>query len=116
MIAGFTTLICMGHMYCAMLVFWIASTMYKEIISLKRRKDKDEKITFSWIDWYYFSVLMFYMVPKLFLRRVLMEKALEVGTLFHTVVYYYHNIISFNLFVLGILFFVLSLNQGSYRY
>mmetsp|Transcript_14461 Transcript_14461/g.10425 ORF Transcript_14461/g.10425 Transcript_14461/m.10425 type:complete len:186 (+) Transcript_14461:18-575(+) len=116
MIAGFLTLVSMGHLYCAILVLWISYTMYKEIISLRRRKDKDEKIIFSWLDWYYFSVFLFYVVPKLFLRRVLFEEAFEVGSFLHTILYYYNNIISFNLFILGVLFFVLSLNKGSYRY
>ncbi len=45
-----------------------------------------------------------------------MEEALDAGTLFYLILYDYHNIISFLMFVLGILFFVWSLERGSYRY
>ena len=37
MIAGFVTLIMMGHFYCALLVFWITNSVFNEITSLKRR-------------------------------------------------------------------------------
>lgn len=56
------------------------------------------------------------MIPKLFLRRILVEEAVDAGTIFYLILYDYHNIISFLMFVMGILFFVWSLERGSYRY
>ena len=124
MVSGFILIITLGHLYCALFVLYITSRMYKEIISLKRKKEKDDRMVFSYIDWYYFGVIAFFMIPKLFLRRILVEEALvlkekhEGGelNLFLQIMYNYHNIISFNLFVLGILLFVWSLEKGSYRY
>lgn len=116
MITGFLTIITLGHLYCAIFVLQVTSSMYKEIISLKRKKEKDDRIIFTWIDWYYFGVFAFFMIPKLFLRRILVEDMIEPGTFIYYVLYDYHNIISFNLFVMGILFFVWSLERGSYRY
>lgn len=88
--------------------------MYKEIISLKRREDKDKKNLFSWIDWYYFGVFAFFLIPKLFLRRILIEHTIDPHpqSLLYKVLYDYHNLISYSLFVFGILMFVLSLQKG----
>ena len=43
MISGFLLIITMGHVYCAILVLNLAFFMYKEIISLKRKDEKDRK-------------------------------------------------------------------------
>ena len=51
MISGFLLIITLGHLYCAMFVMIVTMFMYKEIISLKRRKDKDEKMQYFWLDW-----------------------------------------------------------------
>jgi phosphatidate cytidylyltransferase len=77
MISGFFVIISLGHIYCAFLVLYIASTMYKEIISLKRKDEKDRRNLFSWIDWYYFGVFAYFLIPKLFLRRILTEHAIS---------------------------------------
>jgi len=90
--------------------------MYKEIISLKRKEEKDKRNVFSWIDWYNFGVFAFFLLPKLFLRRILVDNAVNPGTLVHSIFYDYHNLISFSLMVVGILIFVLSLDRRTYRY
>jgi hypothetical protein len=77
MISGFFLIITMGHVYCALLVLSISFMMYKEIISLKRKEEKDRKNLFNWIDWYFFGVFAFLMIPNLFLRRVLVEGAIK---------------------------------------
>lgn len=116
MISGFFLIITLGHLYCGMLVMWLSSTMYKEIVLLKRKEEKDRKILFSWIDWYYFAVFAFYMIPKVILRRVLLEGNLTHGGYMHFIMYDYHNLITFALAMIGVLLFVLSLERGTYRY
>ena len=116
MMSGFFLIICMGHVYCAILVLNLAFFMYKEIISLKRKDEKDRKSLFNWIDWYYFASFAFLQIPNLFLRRVLVETAIPTGSLLHLILYDYHKLISFGLFMFGILLFVWSLERGSYRY
>ena len=115
MISGFFLIITMGHLYCAILVLWIGFFMYKEIVSLKRKESKDKHL-FSWIDWYYFGAFAFLMIPNLFLRRILVKDAIKQDTFLHVILYDYHKLISFGLFVFGILLFVWSLERGSYRY
>jgi phosphatidate cytidylyltransferase len=91
--------------------------MYKEIISLKRKEEKDKRnALFTWIDWYYSAVCAFLMIPNLFVRRVLVEDSIPQGTFLHLILYDYHKLISFGLFMFGILLFVWSLEKGSYRY
>ena len=118
MISGFFLIITMGHIYCAILVLNLAFLMYKEIISLKRKENKEQLAgsLFSWIDWYYFSAFAFLMIPNLFVRRVLVEGAIPMGTFLHFILFDYHKLISFGLFMFGILLFVWSLERGSYRY
>ena len=116
MLSGFFLIICMGHLYCALLVLSLAFMMYKEIISLKRKDEKDKKSLFSWIDWYYFGSFAFLQIPNLFLRRVMVESAIVPGSFLHFILYDYHNLLSFGLFIFGILLFVWSLERGSYRY
>jgi phosphatidate cytidylyltransferase len=116
MLSGFFLIITMGHIYCAILVLALSFLMYQEIISLKRKEEKDKKNLFSWIDWYYFASFAFLMLPNLFVRRVLVEGAIPTGTFLHLILYDYHKLISFGLFVFGILLFVWSLERGSYRY
>lgn len=117
MLSGFFLIIVMGHVYCAILVLNLAFFMYKEIISLKRREDKDKRShLFTWIDWYYFAACSFLMIPNLFVRRVLVEDAIPPGTFLHLILYDYHKLFSFGLFIFGILLFVWSLERGSYRY
>jgi len=116
MISGFLLIITMGHVYCAVLIMNLVFFMYKELISLKRNDEKDRKSLFNWIDWYYFASFAFLQVPHLFLRRVLVENAIPTGSVLHLILYDYHKIISFGLFTFGILFFVWSLEKGSYRY
>jgi CDP-diglyceride synthetase len=71
MISGFFCIITMGHLYCGIFVIFLAFLMYKEIISLKRKEEKDKKNKLSWIDWYYFGVFAYLMIPNLFLRKIL---------------------------------------------
>lgn len=116
MFSAFLLIVTMGHIYCGILVLCVAFFMYREIISLKRKEEKDKKNVFSWIDWYYFASFAFLMIPKVFLRRVLVEEAIPQDSLLHAILYDYHLLISFGLFMFGLLLFVFSLQRGMYRY
>jgi CDP-diglyceride synthetase len=77
MISGFLLIISLGHLYCGIFVLCITSSMYREIIQLKRRKDKDERVYAYVIDWYYYGVFAFFMIPKFFFRRILTETLIQ---------------------------------------
>lgn len=106
----------MGHLYCACLTLLVASRMYNEIMQLKRSEEKDKRNKFAWIDRYYLGAFLFFIVPKIFLRRYLVEPLINTGALINMMLYDYHNLFSFSFFILGFLLFVISLDKGSYRY
>lgn len=62
-LSAFGLTVCLGHVYCSLLVLVLTSIMYKEVISLKRKDEKDKKNPLSWIDWYYFGVFTFSVLP-----------------------------------------------------
>ena len=61
--------IVLGHLYVTMLVIGLAFVSYREIISLKRIEEKDQKSIFSWIDWYYFATFTFGVFPHILIKN-----------------------------------------------
>lgn len=67
MLVLFIGIIAAGHIYCALLIFAINSSMVKEILSLKRNRERENEILFSVkLNWYFFAVAVFYFYGKLF--------------------------------------------------
>mmetsp|Transcript_9884 Transcript_9884/g.8422 ORF Transcript_9884/g.8422 Transcript_9884/m.8422 type:complete len:146 (-) Transcript_9884:1054-1491(-) len=61
MMAVFLTLIAAGHFYLLMLVVLVAIGAFKEILNLKRNREKEEQIPQSVIlNWYFFFVGVYY--------------------------------------------------------
>eukprot|EP00347_Sterkiella_histriomuscorum_P018056 403346957 len=112
----FMLVIQMGHFYCAMLVLALTFISFKEIISLKRREDKDSKILFSWIDKYYFVIFCFAVTPQFLLTSKSLKQSIENDPILSGLFVEYHKLISFFMFTFGILIFVLSLEKSSLRY
>lgn len=104
-------MVTMGHMYSAMMVLVLTYIIYKEIISLKRKDEKDKKNIFSWIDKYYFGVFTFSIIPKFF-NSQLLKNQIESHHMLKVVFLEYHKLISFLLFISGLLLFVLSLEKN----
>jgi phosphatidate cytidylyltransferase len=113
---AFIVVILLGHLYCAMLVLALTFVSFKEVISLKRRDDKDSKILFSWIDKYYFGTFCFIVLPQFLLSSKKLQQSIESEPLLFGLLIEYHKLICFFLFIFGILFFVLSLEKSSLRY
>ena len=65
----------------------IGSTMYKEIIALKRKEEKDKRAYVLFLEWYNFVVFVFYLLPKVFLRRIIVDKVITPGSFLHTILY-----------------------------
>jgi len=109
MLLGFILVIAAGHFYVALIVLLLNIGIFKEIISLKRNYEKENKIPlFSFINWYFFTVGVFFFYGKLFsskLSRVVWDPANQFGYFIVS----YHNILSFMLWIVGFLIFVLSL-------
>lgn len=100
----------MGHSYASMLIFVINVLIFRELINIKRREQRDRQIPyFNFMIWYFFAVCIFYLYGRIF------EDKLYKYTLKYSAVGFImlnHALISFMLYVLGILLFVLSLVKG----
>ena len=67
MLLGFIGIIAAGHFYCAALVFLMGVGMVREILSLKRNREKDHEVQFSLaLNWYFFAVAVFFFYGRLF--------------------------------------------------
>jgi phosphatidate cytidylyltransferase len=113
LIAGFILVILAGHLWCGILVVFISMGIYKEIIGLKRNVEKDRKLPlFYGLRWFFYFVTLFYV-----LKRVLAEQLdrLNYTPIIH-ILLKYHNMISYSLFCLGIIGFVLTLRKYTLRY
>jgi len=114
MLLAFIAIIAAGHIYCAILIFFMNLGMVKEIMSLKRNRERESEVSFSMkLNWYFFAVAVFYFYGKLF-TSVLAHVTLTNPII--AIVVKYHDFISFALWVTGFLMFTLSLKKGYYRY
>ncbi len=99
-VAVLTIVILMGHFYGAITILVISSSIFKQVLYLKRKDEITRNIMFSWADWYSYLVIFYYLLPKLFLRKNLIESMVSFNpqdnTQFyiHKILYDYHSQIS----------------------
>ena len=105
-------IVVMGHAYCTIAVMVLTFLIYKEIISLNRKEEKDNKNIFNWMDKYYFGVFMFGASRQIFINNHAFEQEIDSSPLLITIFYEYQKLISYLLFVFGIMMFVWSLKRG----
>ena len=54
-----------GHLYASLLVFLVSVGIFRELIKIKRRQERDRKIPlFYLISWYFFAVCIFFLYPR----------------------------------------------------
>ncbi|CAG9309913.1 CDS1_1 [Blepharisma stoltei] len=112
MFGGFLLIVAAGHLYCCLLVLLANTFIYKEILSIKRNEQRDSKLPFFYIiNWYFF------ILTELCTTSILLEeRILLLGGTAIELLYQYHYVTFFSLYVLGIVLFVISLRKGSYKY
>ncbi|KAI0929919.1 hypothetical protein AcW1_008740 [Taiwanofungus camphoratus] len=117
MIGGFLTLLLMGHAYMIMLVMLCQTLVYREVTALfsLKRKDSDEEGSRGkdpWsktLNWYFFAITNYFLYGEsiiYYFKHVVFADAHL--TLFAT----NHRMISFTLYTIGFMGFVLSLKRG----
>jgi len=116
MIGVFLTLLLMGHAYMIILVFICQTLVYREVtalFSLKRKGDADEpsgKDPWSkTLNWYFFAVANYFLYGEsiiYYFKHVVFSDAQLTGFATN------HRFISFCLYILGFVGFVLSLKRG----
>ena len=83
------------------------------------RQDKEDRIQIksNWVEWYYYTVVQFYMVSKTWLTPELLHASgVVLPEALDDVIFRYHSFYSFCLLSFGLMFFVLSLEEGFYAY
>lgn len=114
LISSFFSIIAAGHFYCSLLVLCLIGGMFYEITKLKRDREKEHKLPlFFALRWYWF-VLANFVVLRSFLAPQL-ERLAEKYTPVEFVLRY-HQILSYSLFLLGFVLFVLTLRRFTLRY
>jgi len=113
MLGGFITFILAGHIYCSILILLVSIGMVREIINLKRSREKDNKVFSLGLCWYFFFVASYYFYGQIISNKL--AKFVLRSQLLRFLVNY-HYLISFMLWIGGFLFFVLTLKKGFYRY
>lgn len=114
MLVGFATVFSMGHLYAGILVLFLIFGMFREVVQIKRRYEKENEIPITpFLNWYLFGVTVYYFVGKLLLVKM-PAVVLKHPTLMD--VLKYHNFITFILLIAAFLMFVLSLQKGYMKY
>lgn len=114
MIAGFFGLLAAGHLWVLCIITVVVIISFKEVIAIAQvpAKQKDLPLTRS-LNWYFFAVTMYYLygesVLYYFKHILLVDKVLLP---FAT----HHRFISFMVYLIGFVFFVGSLQKGSYKF
>ncbi|KAH8108005.1 phosphatidate cytidylyltransferase [Cristinia sonorae] len=117
MIGGFLTLLLMGHVYMIILVMLCSTLVYREVTALFSLKSKDSDTPQTrgrdpWsktLNWYFFAVANYYLYGEsiiYYFKHVVFSDAQL--TIFAT----NHRIISFALYTIGFVGFVMSLKRG----
>jgi len=114
MFIGFLFCIASGQIYVMSLVVAIKMGMFKEILSLKRNREKDKRIPwFRVLNWYFFAVCIYFVYGRILVHHI------QVVHLEHDYVGFitdHHLLKSFGLWIIGFCTFILSLEKGTYKY
>eukprot|EP00922_Rhytidocystis_sp_ex-Travisia-forbesii_P037674 GHVS01056117.1.p1 GENE.GHVS01056117.1~~GHVS01056117.1.p1 ORF type:complete len:555 (-),score=100.61 GHVS01056117.1:568-2232(-) len=114
LIAFFLLVLSSGHVYCSVLVLALIMGIYREIISLKRKKEKDKKLPlFFVLRWYWFAVTCWWLgVPWI------LPKLLHVSTYSQHLyrLQAYHSLCTYLAALGGFVLFILSLRRYTLRY
>ncbi|EJF57662.1 phosphatidate cytidylyltransferase, partial [Dichomitus squalens LYAD-421 SS1] len=116
MIGGFITLLLMGHGYMVLLVMLCQTLVYREVTALFSLKRKDGQSNISgrdpWsktLNWYFFAVTNYFLYGEsiiYYFKHVVFSNAQL--TPFAT----NHRFVSFTLYLIGFVGFVMSLKRG----
>jgi phosphatidate cytidylyltransferase len=113
MLGGFALILFLGHAYCALFVISLLILGFKELKALKRKKEMDKNIPwFNVVNWYFLVWTITFILPLYFPNQTIFSIQNPLLLTFLE----YHKLISFSMFIAGILLFTLSLEHGSYKY
>ncbi|KAI9669294.1 MAG: hypothetical protein M1831_000329 [Alyxoria varia] len=114
MIGGFFTAMFMGHIYIIMVITAIQVISFKEIIGIANVPSRARSLQFTkTLNWYFLGTALYYLegesIVYYFKHIVLADKVLLPFAR-------NHRFIGFILYILGFVFFVMSLQKGHYKF
>ena len=115
LLGGFFAIISAGHAFCALLIVGIQMFSFREVINLTRvpAREKRQMRSYRLLSWYFLvTSLHFFYGDKVFevTRSVWIINRLFLPLARH------HRFISFSLYIAGLIFFVLLLEKGHYKF
>ncbi|KAK1285185.1 Phosphatidate cytidylyltransferase [Acorus calamus] len=118
MIGGFVLIIYMGHLYIWAMVVVIQFFMTKELFNLLRKVNEDRQLPgFRILNWFFFFTAMLFTYGR-FLSRQLVNTVTSDKLLYRTVsgLIKYQMFICYLLYIIGFVWFILSLKKKMYKY
>jgi len=104
MIFGFVAVIYIGHIPLVLLVTLLQIAMFREIVRLGSSVSRERKLKyFTYLQWYWFAVVVFFTYGSLLKQSF-------------GVIIPWHSFVSFALYTIGFIVFVLSLRRSQYKY
>lgn len=114
MIGGFFFILYCGHFYTSVMILGLNTLMFREILALRRNREREQKIPLFYLtNWYFFFTAAFYFVTTTLKDRfatLMIQYRLVNGIVTHI------NLVFFCLYVAGLVIFVLTLQRGRLRY
>jgi len=108
-----------GFLYTTIVGYLLMTVAYYEMIKLQARQEKEDHIQIKtkWVEWFYFLVVQFYMVPRTWCtQELLYNSGVFLPIFVDDMLYKYHSFYCFCLLAAGMILFVLSLEEGFYAY
>ncbi|KAK4270987.1 hypothetical protein QN277_019749 [Acacia crassicarpa] len=118
MIAGFASVIYMGHLYITAMVVVIQIFMARELFNLLRRAHEDRRLPgFRLLNWHFFFTAMLFVYGRI-LSQCLVNTVTVDKVLYKLVssLIKYHMVICYSLYIAGFMWFILTLKKKMYKY
>ncbi|XP_074583138.1 phosphatidate cytidylyltransferase 1-like [Curcuma longa] len=118
MIAGFSFILYMGHLYIWAMIVVIQIFMARELFNLLRRANEERQLPgFRLLNWHFFFTAMLFTYGR-FLSRQLVNTMTSDKLLFKlvSVLIKYQMFICYFLYIAGFVWFILTLKNKRYKY
>ncbi|KAI5777206.1 cytidylyltransferase family-domain-containing protein [Geopyxis carbonaria] len=114
MIALFFGAMAAGHLYIIAIVTVVQIMTFKEVIAIANVPSRDRKLRFTKsLNWYFLATTMYFLYGEsviYYFKHIVVVDAFLIPFATH------HRFISFTLYIIGFVFFVVSLEKGHYKF
>ncbi|KAI5818933.1 cytidylyltransferase family-domain-containing protein [Pyronema omphalodes] len=114
MIALFFGSMAAGHLYIIAIVTVVQIITFKEVIAIANVPSKEKKLQFTKsLNWYFLATTMYFLYGEsviYYFKHIVLVDAFLLPFATH------HRFISFILYIIGFVFFVMSLKKGHYKF